>query len=230
LSEALDTVVTMPFSSFSFGIKKLKAAVSIAGRNNRLQCIGITSALPGEGKTTIAANLAALFAQSGTNTLLIDGDLMNASLSKALAPSAKLGLLEAIKGDAALNRCIVRPENASFDLLPVADCCQNPANDGILGSDAVRTLINDVKEKYELVLVEMPPLTANLDALSMGSMLDGTLLVVQWSKTPSPTVLETTYLLRNAHVDMLGVVLNMVEPSMVSYGQVKGTYHGSYYR
>jgi polysaccharide biosynthesis transport protein len=227
--ESLDTAVTMPFSSFSFGIKKLKAAISIAGRGNRLHCIGITSALPGEGKTTIAANLAALFAQSGTSTLLIDGDLMNASLSKALAPAAKLGLLEAIKADAALNRCIVRPENAIFDFLPVAGG-QNPAHDGILGSDTARKLIDDVKKEYELVIVEMPPLAANLDALSMGSMLDGTLLVVQWSKTPSPTVLESNYLLRNARVDTLGVVLNMVEPSMVNYGEVSGNYRGSYHR
>ncbi len=228
--ESLDTAVTMPFSSFSFGIKKLKAAISIAGRANRLHCIGITSALPGEGKTTIAANLAALFAQSGTRTLLIDGDLMNASLSKALAPTAKLGLLEAIRSDAALATCILQPENAIFDLLPVADSGQNPAHDGILGSDTARKLIDDVKKEYELVIVEMPPLAANLDALSMGSMLDGTLLVVQWSKTPSPTVLESNYLLRNARVDTLGVVLNMVEPSMVNYGEVTGSYRGSYHR
>jgi polysaccharide biosynthesis transport protein len=229
--ETLDTAVTMPFSSFSFGIKKLKAAISIAGRSSQLHCIGITSALPGEGKTTIAANLAALFAQSGTRTLLIDGDLMNASLSKALAPAAKFGLLEAINGDATLNKCIVRPDKASFDLLPVADFGHNPAYDGILGSDTTRVLVDDVKKEYELVIVEMPPLTANLDALSMGSMLDGTLLVVEWAKTPAPTILEAAYLLRNARVDTLGVVLNMVEPSMVSYGDVSGNYRGSsYYR
>lgn len=224
----LDTVATLPFSSFSFGIKKLKAAISIAGRARQLRCIGITSALPGEGKTTIAANLAALFAVSGIRTLLIDGDLLNHSLSRSLAPASEVGLLEAISGESELQNCIVRPENANFDLLPVADICQSPGSDGLLGSERARRLMEDLKKDYEFIIVEMPPLVANLDALTMGSMLDATLLLAQSGRTPMPVILESAYLLRNARLDTLGVVLNMVEPSMVNYGDAPGNYRPHY--
>jgi Mrp family chromosome partitioning ATPase len=81
-----------------------------------------------------------------------------------------------------------------------------------------------LKNEYEFIIVEMPPLVANLDALTMGSMLDATLLLVQWGRTPMPVILESAYLLRNARLDTLGVALNMVEPSMVNYGDVPGNY------
>jgi capsular exopolysaccharide synthesis family protein len=224
----LDTVAALPFSSFSYGIKKLKAAISIAGRARQLRCIGITSALPGEGKTTIAANLAALFAVSGIRTLLIDGDLLNSSLSRSLAPASEVGLLEAIGGEAELQNCIVRPENANFDLLPVADIHQGPCSDSLLGSEKARRLMEGLKNEYEFIIVEMPPLVANLDALTMGSMLDATLLLVQSGRTPMPVILESAYLLRNARLDTLGVALNMVEPSMVNYGDAPGNYRPYY--
>ena len=108
----------MPFSGFSHGIKSLKTAISLAGRMRQIHCIAITSALPNEGKTTIAANLATLFALSGMRTLLVDGDIRNASLSRAMAPAAKLGLLEAISGAAEMGSA------SSASTRSVSTCCR----------------------------------------------------------------------------------------------------------
>jgi Mrp family chromosome partitioning ATPase len=137
--------------------------------------------------------------------------------------------LEAIGGEVEVRKAIVRPDNSGFDLLPVSDICQSPGSDDLLGSEKARQLIEDLKKDYEFIIVEMPPLAANLDALTMGSMFDGTLLLVQGGKTPVPVILESAYLLRNARIDMLGVALNMVEPSMVTYGDVPGSYRSSYF-
>ena len=110
----------MPFSGFSLAMKRLKTAISLGARGRQLRCLAISSAMPGEGKTTIAANLATLFAASGVRTLLVDGDVRRATLSRVLAPQAELGLVEAMHGTAALADCVVRVEDLGFDLLPIS--------------------------------------------------------------------------------------------------------------
>jgi polysaccharide biosynthesis transport protein len=225
--EALDSVVTAPFSGFSHGIKTLKTAISLAGRARQIRCIAITSALPSEGKTTIAANLATLFALSGVRTLLVDSDLRNASLSRSLVPRAKAGLLEAINGQAEVEMCIVRVDEASgLDLLPAAEAGHVAHSDDILGSEAARELIETLRSSYEMVIFELPPLTVSLEGISVSSMLDGTVLVAEWGKTPMPLISEAIHLLRNARADILGVALNKMDASAVRYGDVASNYFG----
>jgi capsular exopolysaccharide synthesis family protein len=220
---ALDAVLTLPFSSFSHGVKTLKTAISLAGRRRQIHSFAVTSALPNEGKTTICANLATLFAMSGVRTLLIDGDVRNASLTRSLAPEAEFGLIEAISGDAEVAQCIIRMNESGLDLLPAFGTMQTPSDD-ILGSEKAQRLLQELQSTYDLVIVEMPPLTASLDGLAMGSLLDCTMLVAEWGKTPMPLLSEALHLLRSARTDILGVVLNKVDSSTVHYGDVAANY------
>ena len=220
----LDAVVTMPFSGFCHGIKTLKTAIGIASRTRQIRCIALTSALPNEGKTTICANLASLFAISGASTLLIDGDLRNASLTRALAPEADYGLIDAISGSASPADCIVRANGAGVDLMPAFGSAQTPYSDELLGSDRARQLLQQLQTTYDIIILEMPPLTASLDGLAMGSLLDCTVLVAEYGKTPLPLLSEAIYLLRNAQVEILGVALNKVDISTVRYGDVASNY------
>jgi capsular exopolysaccharide synthesis family protein len=222
--DALSAVVTMPFTNFSHGIKMLKTAISLAGRTRHIHCLAITSALPNEGKTTIAANLATLFALSGVKTLLVDADLRNASLTRALAPTAELGLIEAISGKAGLKKCIVAANGSGLDLLPASDIAHAAHSDEILGSEKARSLLQELQKTYDMVIFELPPLTATLDGLAISSMLDSTLLVAEWGKTPVPVLSEAVRLLRSAHADILGVALNKVDTSTLQYGDVAGNY------
>jgi capsular exopolysaccharide synthesis family protein len=223
-NEALDAVITAPFSGFSHGIKTLKTAISLAGRMRQARCIAITSALPNEGKTTIAANLATLFALSGVRTLLVDGDLRNASLTRTLAPDAEHGLIDAMAGVVDVERCIIRANESGLDLLPASDAAQLAQADDVLASEHAHALLKELQKTYDMIIFEMPPLTVSLEALTVGSMVDGTLIVAEWSKTPLPVLSEAIYLLRNARASILGVALNKVDASAMHYGDVAANY------
>jgi polysaccharide biosynthesis transport protein len=220
----LDAVITMPYSGFSHGIKTLKTAIALAGRTRQIRCIAVTSALPGEGKTSICANLATLFAVSGLRTLLVDGDLRNASLTRALAPTAEYGLIDAIMGNAKLAQCVVPANESSLDLLPAFGSAQTPYPDDILGSERAQALLRDLQTTYDIVLIELPPLAASLDGLAIGSLLDSTVLVAEYGKTPLLVLSEALHLLRNAQAEVLGVALNKVDTSTVHYGDVAASY------
>jgi capsular exopolysaccharide synthesis family protein len=220
----LDAVITMPFSGFSQGIKTLKTTLALAGRIRQIRCLAVTSALPGEGKTTICANLATLLAVSGIRTLLIDGDLRNASLTRALASTAEYGLIDAIIGSAGLAQCIVPANESGLEMLPAFGSAQTPYPDDILGTERAQSLLRDLQTTYDFILIELPPLAASLDGLAIGSLLDGTLLVTEYGKTPIPVLAEALHLLRSAQAEVLGVVLNKVDTSMVHYGDVAASY------
>jgi polysaccharide biosynthesis transport protein len=222
---ALDAVISMPFSGFSHGIKTLKSSISLAGRARRARTICLASALPSEGKTTITANLATLFAMSDVRTLLIDGDLRNAKLSHMLAPDAKLGLVDAISGAVPVEDCIVHVNETGLDMLPATDGLQDATySDEIFGSKKARDLLDRLQKSYDIIIVETPPLTASLDGLTVSSMLDCTVVVAEWGKTPMPVLSEAVRLLRRARVEIIGVALNKVDPSAMSYGDVVATY------
>ncbi len=222
--DSLAAVVRFPLSGFSLGVRRLKTAISLAAKTRPIRCIGIASALPGEGKTTVAANLATLFAQSGLRTLLVDGDVRNASLSRLLSPRAKVGLLEAIAGTAKLQQCIVKANDVGLELLPVAHGPPLVNSEDILGSERARRLIDELQKSYDIVVFEMPPLTASLDGLGLSSMLDATMVLVEWGKTPMAMLSETIRLLRNAGAEVTGVVLTKVDTSTVQYGDLAVDY------
>jgi capsular exopolysaccharide synthesis family protein len=223
--EAITAVVSMPFSGFSHGIKTLKTAISLAGRRRQIRCIAIASALPNEGKTTIATNLGTLFAMSGVRTLLVDADLHNASLTRSLAPKAEFGLMDAIDGTVEVERCIVRANESGLDLLPASEAAQVAYSDEVLGSEKAHHLVQELQNTYDLIIFEIPPLTASLVGLTISPMLDCTVLVAEWGRTPLPVLSEAIYLLRNARAEILGVALNKVDTSIVRYGDVAAKYH-----
>ena len=220
----LDVVVTMPFSSFSLGMKRLKTAISLAARGHQIRCVAVTSTLPSEGKTTIATNLATLFAMSGVRTLLVDGDVRKATLSRSLAPEAELGLVEAMQGSAKLKDCIVRVNELGLDLLPVSSYFQNNSSEDIPTFDQAELLLEDLQKTYDFIIFEMPPLSASLDGLTISSILDSTLLVAEWGRTPMPLLSEAIHLLRNAGAKIAGVVINKVDGTSHDYGELAANY------
>jgi capsular exopolysaccharide synthesis family protein len=220
----LTTVTDLPFSGFSHGVKRLKAAISLAGRSAPLRCIGIASACPNEGKTTIAANLAELFAKTGKRTLIIDCDLRTSSLSHQLGSQSEHGILEAINGSVDVEKCIVRANDSGLDLMPATDSETAVLSGELLGSERMRLLLQRLGNIYEVIIVDMPPLAAVVDGLGIGSVLDSVVLVAEWGATPIPVLSEVARSLRNAHVEILGAVINKVDPSNSTYGKPHSQY------
>jgi capsular exopolysaccharide synthesis family protein len=222
-AETMNTAVALPFSGFSHGMKTWKTAIALAGRARPIRSIAVTSALPNEGKSTLTANLAALYDAAGTRVLLVDGDLRTGRLSQILAPTVTRGLVEAIEGDYELQECVVPVNNGSLHLLPVSTGA-TAHSDEVLGSPKAQALLKQMQKDYDLVIIELPPLAASVDSLAISAMIDCTVVVAEWGMTPVPVLSEAVHLLRSARAKILGIVLNKVDTSTVRYGDAAGDY------
>lgn len=212
-SADLLSVATLPFSVFSHAMKRLRTSIALAARGRQLRSIAVTSTLPGEGKSTIAANLGALFAASGVRTLLIDGDMRRASLSRAFAPDAEQGLQEVLNGECALKDCIVRVDGTGLDLLPLNAAGLNNSSDAAPPVEHAEPLLAEMQKSYDFIIFELPPLSASLDGLAVSSLVDSTIVVAEWGRTPLPLLSESIHLLRNAGANIAGVVINKIDTS-----------------
>jgi capsular exopolysaccharide synthesis family protein len=214
-------VIKTPFSQFAGAITALKTAIMKVGRQDGIQTLGITSALPNEGKSTTSANLAAAFVLSSHRTLIVDADIHRSMATQTLAPGSRYGLFEVLKGERTASECIVFGQGARPDILPVVLDEQTPDSYTLLNSDQMRDLLQQLKENYHYIIVDLPPLTPVAEGLTMSSMLDAVLLVVEWGRTPQDLVADVTYGLNLADANILGVALTKVDQASVHLGLKK---------
>ncbi|MCA1490368.1 P-loop NTPase [Ensifer sp. NBAIM29] len=200
----LDDVLRRPASLFSRNLRSAKAAIGLAESAHRLRCIGITSATPGDGKSTVASNLAALYATSGVRTLVIDADGGHSTLTKRL-PNSPAPTGEEDHSAEQIEGQIMRVPGMPFDLLPSA------------ASDAQRLLIaSNMKaaiqqlESYEVIIVDLPPFTSGLHGMAAASVLDGILIVAEWAKTPVDLAAELSRILQVTKASVIGVIMTKV--------------------
>jgi len=214
-------VTKTPFSQFAGAVTALKTAIVKAGRQDGIQTLGITSALPDEGKSTLSANLAAAFVLSSHKTLIVDADIHRSMASRTLAPNAKQGLFEVLRGTRNLNQCIVQGQGNRPDILPVVPNEHTPDSYTWMNSNQMRELLDTLKDSYHYIIVDLPPLTPVAEGLTMSSMLDAVLLVVEWGRTPQDLVADVTYGLNLADANVLGIALTKVDQSAVHLGLKK---------
>lgn len=181
----------------------------------RIRTIAMTSALPGEGKTTAAINLALVTALSlGRRVLLIDCDLRRPRVHSALGLRPKAGLAEVLHGDATFEEAVVRAEGADLDVLAVRDRPVNPSE--LLGSPGMRDLIAAVAKRYDRVILDTPAALGLPDAKAVGDQCDGLVMVVRADKTRQEDVQSVLEILGRSRV--LGVVLNGTSVDQSRYG------------
>jgi capsular exopolysaccharide synthesis family protein len=214
-----DEIARAPMSPFTSSLQKVKACIKFANGDRPIRRLGITSALPREGKSTIASNLATLFSMSGSRILVIDADLYSSTLSKKLAPASTGGLLQALREPAIAKQQIISPKDAGFDLLPaVADPIVNSSD--ILASEYMQILLESLGESYDLIIFDLPPMKPMVDGLVISALLDGVILVVEWGQTPVELVAEIARSLHMAKASVLGIVMTKVDagPAKPYYG------------
>ena len=184
--------------------------------------IGLTSCLPGEGKSTIAAAMATLIAKSGVRVILVDCDVRNPSLSRALAPDAEVGVLELIDGKVDLAHAVLIDPTSKMAFLPTVANPDLPNSTDMLASGGAKSLFTALQMKYDYVIVDLAPLTAGFDVRASSRLIDSYLLVIEWGSTKMEAV---QYALRNAssvQENIIGAVLNKVDMAVMdrydSYG------------
>ncbi len=204
-------VTEAPFSQFAGAVTALKTSIVKAGRQDGIRSLGITSALPEEGKSTLAVNLATAFALSSYKTLIIDADIHNPVVTGTLAPGASRGLFEVLKAEAEPKDCLVAGKGAMPDILPMVGDKHVSGGYSWLSSESMVLLLKYLKEKYHFIVVDLPPLAPVPEGLTISSLLDAVLLAVEWGKTPRDVLADVTYGLNLADANILGIALTKVD-------------------
>ena len=211
--------------------RHLRTNIHLTRRDDAPQTMLVTSADEGEGKTTTVANLAVAFARSGKRTILVDGDLRRPTMAKMFGVRFKPGLHEILAGEATLADCIQKSPVDDLLLLTSGTIPQNPAE--YLGSDQMRKVVEELKEQFDIVLFDAPPVLAVTDASVIATQVDRTIMVVSSGKTPSQDFDRAIETFDAVGVKVFGVVLNNFNPRRAygAGGRSAGYgYYGTAYR
>lgn len=209
-----------PKSIVAEAFRALRTSLLLSQAEHAPQVILVTSALPREGKTTSAANLAITLAQLGDRTLLMDSDLRKPGVRRALnLPNGHghdIGLSSYLAGVVPLHDIIISHQSVpNLDAIPTGPVPPNPAD--LLSSHRMADAIDDLRQHYKFVVIDSPPIMAATDAVILSALTDGVLLVVWSNETPKEAFSRTRDLLSAVKGRLLGVVLNAVDSGAPDY-------------
>ena len=188
---SLTVVIDHPMSRYSESMRAMKLSTDYHFGLRKPLIIGIVSAFPNEGKSTAAKNFASLLALQGERVLLIDADLRNPRLTRDLAPSARMGLLELLYGgEADLERALLVEPKSGLQFLPGSARGRVPATGDALSSPAMRELAQSLRKQFDFIIVDLPPLGAVLDAVAAAAFVDGYHMIVEWGRTQRSAVVD----------------------------------------
>ena len=223
-------VLNAPYSRFAETLRNIWALSKFAQQKSGAKVICVISSVPGEGKTTVATNLAAVARHSATRVLVIDADLHRRSLTENIAPDAQVGLKEALLEPKALYNYVIKNKRLNLDVLPcpVLDRIPNAAQ--LLGTTEMEQLVDIAREEYELVIIEAPPMTAVVDYKMIARHCDSFVVVVEWGKTSQRVVFECLNDASALLERVVCIVLNKADPSALqSIEHYKGDRFRDYY-
>ena len=213
-----------PKSPISESYRAIRTNLQFAGAGKQMKYIAFTSSVPGEGKSTTISNIALTMAQDGKKVLLIDNDLRKPRQHKIWGLLNK-GLTNMIAMGAPFDEVVQKDVFPNLDVLTSGPIPPNPSE--LLGSSKMNTILKEIGESYDYVLLDLPPILAVTDAAIVGNMADGVVLVVRSGLTVPEEAKESKKRLEAGHANILGVVLNGVPTEKKGYGY--GYYYYDYY-
>jgi succinoglycan biosynthesis transport protein ExoP len=208
----------LPKSQMSEAFRALRTSLLLSQAGHPPQVILVTSALPREGKTTAAANLAVTLAQLGDSTVLVDADLRKPGVGRLLNMTGGkyAGLSSYLAGVSSLDLVSVpHPSIPNLVAIPTGPLPPNPAD--LLSSTKLTEAIAELRTKFKFIVIDSPPVMAATDAVILSVQCDGVLLVVRSGETPKEAFTRTRDLLTSVKCHLLGVVLNAVDSSAPDY-------------
>jgi polysaccharide biosynthesis transport protein len=207
-----------PKSQISEAFRALRTSLLLSQADHPPQVILVTSALPREGKTTAAVNLAVTLAQLGDRTLLMDSDLRKPGVRRALnlTIGKDVGLSSYLAGVSSLDEATIQhPTITNLSALTTGPVPPSPAD--LLSSHRMREAIAELRRRFKFIVIDSPPVMAATDAVILSALTDGVLLVVRSGETPKEAFTRTRDLLAAVKCRLLGVVLNAVDSSAPDY-------------
>lgn len=203
-------LVGRPMSAFAEALRVLRTVVVYSKLDFSVKVVAVTSALPNEGKTTIALCLARIAALSGQRVCVVDCDLRMQSINDVVDIETDVGVLQVLAGEAPWRSAIVRDPSTEAHILPVATSGFTPRD--VFGSDAMATLIADLRSYYDLVVLDCAPILAVAETRILVKQADTTVLVARSGRTPVGALRAAVSQTELAGGKVLGVALNRVLP------------------
>lgn len=215
-----------PFS-YTEAYKTLRTNLSFASISKQYKKIIVTSAIPNEGKSTVATNLAITLAESDAKVLLIDCDLRNPTLRRLLRvrPEYKKGLTSLLTGQASVEECILTHPKIKCDVLLAGATPPNPVE--LLSSPQMEMLLNQLSENYDYIICDTAPVSVVTDAAALSRFCDGVILVVRQKVSTREQVHAAKRNLETVQANILGTILSCYD--MANDTQAVNPYYGGYY-
>ena len=227
-SAAEDYILQKPHSAYAEAVQRIRTSLFLADSERPPKTILVTSSVPLEGKSTIAASLARQSASSGLKVILIDADLRRPRLHEVMGLPNENGLSEVLTGRANPEVAIKRDEKSGLDFLPAGIGVASPPD--LFRSSTMRILLEETAAYYDLVIIDTPPIAAVSDSFTLSSLVDKAIYVIRWEQTPRNVALAGIRQLVEAGADIAGIVLSRVDLKRhARYGYAdSGYYRGSY--
>ena len=173
-----------------------------------MKVIAVTSALPGEGKTTTAVCLARTMVLSGARVALLDCDLRQRSITHAFGPEPSAGLLEVLNGTARLDEALVKDNKTELMWLPLTKSAFTPRD--VFGAPAMDRLLEELRGRFDFVILDMAPVLAVADTSVLCPKADAVLMLARWRRTPRRAVLAALRALNPEDTFVAGIALTQV--------------------
>ena len=209
-----------PQSIISEQFRTVRTNINFSMPNKELKTLLFTSSSIGEGKSTIAANVAIVFAQEGKKVLLIDADLRKPTMHYTFLKTITPGLTNLLTSHWNLNQVVKETGVNGLDLITSGPIPSNPAE--LLGLSSMDKLITEVKEKYDIIIFDAPPVLSVSDAQILTNKCDGTIIVISSNSTEKVNAIKAKEVLQASNANIIGTILN-------NYKIGKDHYYHQYY-
>lgn len=221
-----------PQSNAAEGFRTIRATLSLLKGADRFRVVSVTSTIPSEGKSLVASNLAIVQAQAGFKTILVEADLRRPTVHKVFQLHSPIGLAGYLTGEAkTIDEIVHKTEVPNLDAICCGAIPSSPSE--LIGSQRMSQFVQDLRQRYDWVVLDCPPISAVSDPLVIGSVADGIIFVSKFNKVRRDHVRKVVQRIQNAGVQIIGVVLNDIDfegrdSYYYSYYYYQNRYYSSY--
>ena len=195
--------------------RSIHSALKLSDHSKNARVILTTSTVPGEGKSFVSSNLSLTFANHGEKTLLLDCDLRLPNVARSLQIENDLGMLDYVENGVSLDEVIVKEVYPNLDVLSTGGKSKNPTQ--VLNSAQFEAMFSDLRNRYDRIVVDSPPLAAVSDALNLLPMVDGILYVIKFNTVKRKTAVINVRRLWESNTPVYGAILNNITSVLSSY-------------
>src|SRR5215469_5611755 len=208
-------VIDSPLSHFAESIRAIKIAADLDRSVKGGKVLAFTASLPNEGKSTAAMALAQSIASVGGRVLLLDADLRNPGLTRKLIPEARVGLLEVLANEVKIEDALCVDPDTRLVFLPAVVNERIPHSSEVLACESTRILFERLRQAYEYIIVDLPPLAPVVDVRAMTHLIDSFVFVIEWGRTKIDVAEHALRMAPGVYDNLLGVVLNKADLNLL---------------